>query len=1137
MGAWRDIIYGLFCLLPFASLWAQPEVGLPFMELHEPKEYQAHEQNWGIVQAENGLLYVGNSAGVVLEYDGADWRKIPIANQSIVRSLAHGADSRVYVGAVGEIGRLMPDKKTQQLVYQSLIHLLPPEKRDFGSVWAMVTDEKSIFFQTREYIFRYFFEQDSLVSYTPTKPENVFFELWNPHGRILVHELGSGLYELDSEKGFLRIAGSQVLASHRIYTMLPLPEGRILLGAKDQGLYIFNPTAPPERRFTQPPEWEALRQRLIQSGIYHGTHLQDGNLLLASDHNGVFLASSRGEILQHINESTGLPSDFVLYTFQDKKGKVHLGTDEGIVTILSQLPITRFEKSNGLDGAVLDIIRFRGTLYVATFTGFFRLRGQQFERIEGIDYALWQLKVHRGRLYGASDEGVFDLTEAAPRRIFDNGHNYTFSLQFFEHYPDYFLATERDGVLVFHRENGSWKMIKKITIPHTEIRKVYQAADGTIWLASAFKGVVRLENLFENGKLNENPEITHFDTAQGLPKNNWIHLAEVGRDMLFGTKGGLYRFDKETQRFTPDTLRIENFTPERDIHYLAKDTAGNLWMGGMNPNAAGPGVALRQPDGTYRWERQPLQQIGAGALYTIFPDSNGVIWMGGTKGLYRYEPSRSRLRTISPCMVRTVIAGGDSVLFTGAGLERLPDLPFSLNELTFRFAAPDFERGAQYRYFLEGQDEGWSAWQESTQKQYTNLPERHYKLHLQAKNVYGNVSPVRVLSFRILPPWYRRWWAYTSYVVGFLLLLWLLIRLNTLRLLRHQQYLEEAIRDRTKKLHQANKNLAKTNAQLRELDRFKESLVGMIVHDLKNPLNTIIAQTTSLKERPEGSRIRQAGQRMLNLVMNILDVQRLEHTEFQLVRTVSSVKGLLEQAFDQVQLLADSKHLEVRIEAQQGLAVHADRQLTERVLVNLLTNAIKYSPLNAQVHIRVRPLGEEARFEVIDKGTGIPKEDQETIFEQFSQNAPRHLGVAGATGIGLTFCKLVVEAHGGQIGVVSEVGKGSTFWFVLPVATLSVEQLKSSPVDAPKEKEVKKEGEWNEAMFQKVVEVTNQLQQLEVYEATRIARCLLVLESSPYLPVKKWKKEVEKAVFSCNELRYSELLNEIKNEYTLYSRR
>jgi two-component system, sensor histidine kinase and response regulator len=111
---------------------------------------------------------------------------------------------------------------------------------------------------------------------------------------------------------------------------------------------------------------------------------------------------------------------------------------------------------------------------------------------------------------------------------------------------------------------------------------------------------------------------------------------------------------------------------------------------------------------------------------------------------------------------------------------------------------------------------------------------------------------------------------------------------------------------------------------------------------------------------------------------------------------------------------------------------NVDRDITHRIFVNLLGNAIKFSPGGTTIDIGISSIGTDVRVTVIDQGYGVPPDYHQRIFEKFGQVESRKEGKMYSTGLGLTFCKLAVEAHGGRIGLESEVGKGSTFWFTLP---------------------------------------------------------------------------------------------------------
>ena len=303
------------------------------------------------------------------------------------------------------------------------------------------------------------------------------------------------------------------------------------------------------------------------------------------------------------------------------------------------------------------------------------------------------------------------------------------------------------------------------------------------------------------------------------------------------------------------------------------------------------------------------------------------------------------------------------------------------------------------------------------------------------------------------------------------------------------------------------------NQKLVELDRFKEQMTGMIVHDLKNPLNTVLHATDRQADLAL-QRAHQASQRMLQMVMNMLDVQKFSDTQIQLKPENRNVSQLFAEAIDQVRFDAEVKNIRF-VTDPNALATHADPELTSRVLMNLLSNAVKYSPQNSQIYLTAAKAKDgKVKIAVRDEGTGIPKDQQQKVFERFGQADARK----GSTGLGLTFCKLVVEAHGGQIGVDSEFGKGSTFWFTLPEGKLQEELEK--PMKTPKASPIS----LSQAEKTQLEPLLVQLREVEVYQASQIDGLLRDFDFSGSEGLTHWKAELDQAVFACNEMEYERLL-------------
>jgi len=241
-----------------------------------------------------------------------------------------------------------------------------------------------------------------------------------------------------------------------------------------------------------------------------------------------------------------------------------------------------------------------------------------------------------------------------------------------------------------------------------------------------------------------------------------------------------------------------------------------------------------------------------------------------------------------------------------------------------------------------------------------------------------------------------------------------------------------------------NANAYQTLNQQKEklliLDQFKESMTGMIVHDLKNPLNAILGLSSMNEEDEIMQMINSAGNQMLNLVLNILDVQKFEDSAVKLNLSIAPLSEIVNTSISQVALLVKQKNQSIILNIPSECRVDVDVEIIVRVFVNILTNAIKYTQTGGKIKIGTKQNPENPNQVIAyisDTGQGIPADKLHLVFEKFGQVEAKKSGGVRSTGLGLTFCKLVVEAHQGQIWVESEVGVGTTFLFHLPSKSLT----------------------------------------------------------------------------------------------------
>jgi len=251
---------------------------------------------------------------------------------------------------------------------------------------------------------------------------------------------------------------------------------------------------------------------------------------------------------------------------------------------------------------------------------------------------------------------------------------------------------------------------------------------------------------------------------------------------------------------------------------------------------------------------------------------------------------------------------------------------------------------------------------------------------------------------------------------------------------------------RIKSLHdqlaRAGRELAEKNEELHKLERLKETLVQMIVHDLKNPLTAIMGNLGLIMRAPEGPQDKTAQRArialescrvMMRMTLDMLDIGRLEENRMALDRRRIDLRTVVEGVLAETEGLVAQSGIVVRNEVGTALnSVFADADLVGRILANLLSNAIKHTPEKGMVSVGGENRGGEVVVFVRDTGEGIPEEYQQVIFEKFAQIEVKKLGLKSDRGLGLTFCKMATEAHGGRIWVESAADAGSTFFVALP---------------------------------------------------------------------------------------------------------
>lgn len=227
-----------------------------------------------------------------------------------------------------------------------------------------------------------------------------------------------------------------------------------------------------------------------------------------------------------------------------------------------------------------------------------------------------------------------------------------------------------------------------------------------------------------------------------------------------------------------------------------------------------------------------------------------------------------------------------------------------------------------------------------------------------------------------------------------------------------------------------------------EASRRKQELMAMVAHDLRTPLTSIRASLSlmsmgAMGEMPDKAKRQIDGaekntKRLINLINDLLDIEKMEAGKMEMKFSSCVLQEIFDEAADSVREFAKNAKVEIEV-PETSLTFDADQERLIRVLINLLGNAVKFSPPDSTVKLTAEVIDDSVEVRVTDQGRGIPNDFKDKIFVRFQQVNPEDKQEKQGTGLGLAICKAIIEGHNGTIGVDSELAKGSSFWFRIPI--------------------------------------------------------------------------------------------------------
>ena len=825
-------------------------VAQPFSKYFSPKDYNASASNWCIAQDKRGIMYFGNSQGL-LEYDGNSWREIKIPFSTLVRAIAVNDSGKIFITASSDFGYLEPDS-VGQLKFVPLKKQLDKVRKINKEFWDVAVNSKGVFFKTSDEIIRW---------------DGKDFKIWDSVYAFRLYKIGDNIYSRNQGKGLMRIDGDSISVIQGgdffndtgVFDMLPLSSldennpTRILITTNYSGLFIY------DGKKNVPFKTE-IDEFLFNNQVYNACTLNNGNIALATQRGGVAIIDKKGKLVKFLNQNSGLPTNVAYDVYPDKSGGLWIASNEGIVFSETNSPLSIIPAEGQLISQITSIIRHENKIYVANDIGVLILEHgkSKFELIKGSNKPAYQLLNFNSKLFAATNWGL--------KTIKGNQFVLTLDLQSINFissssiFPNLFYYGGTGFLGLVKAENGKSPTVKTFNLTTDEISSVVEDSDSTLWVMQYERPILHVTSKlkgFEKGFGSDSIQIDDYSHIDGIPGNYWTPYSFEKRFML-ETDKGLYKFDSKNKSFLPDSIFGPEFTePDYSILSIEKSKKGGYWILAEVKKNTQLGKALIQKNGIYKWEPMPLfQRMDINDVNAIYPDydpynDKEILWISTSEGLVYYDPDiEKNLNIPFSVIIRKAIGNNDSLLFNGyktfSENNPIVEIPFSQNNIRFEFSATSYEKSKanQYQYYLEGTDDGWSSWTTETKKDYTNLSGGNFTFRVRAKNIYGVISSEDSFSFKVLPPWYLSWWAYTLY--AFMIVLGIFI---TDRIMRHKIINRE--RDRAK-LREAE--LIKNQAdELETIDR----LVKVInrAEDLDQLFNSLLEQSFSLIPQGEKAAI------------------------------------------------------------------------------------------------------------------------------------------------------------------------------------------------------------------------------------------------------------------------------------------
>ncbi len=610
------------------------------------------------------------------------------------------------------------------------------------------------------------------------------------------------------------------------------------------------------------------------------------------------------------------------------------------------------------------------------------------------------------------------------------------------------------GELYFYnvdlKQKRSFTFQDSIFSVKSEVNELYYSNEGMLWVA-AKNGLWKFD--IKNNQVHSFASTNDFLDVHITS----IHLGENEKLWLGTFDAGVLILDLATNK-VEQISKVDGLS-NNTVTGILSDEEGNRWISTYD------GITVLSPTGEVLFDLSQENGLTSNEFnrtsYVKFPD--GRMAFGGVTGINILEPPKIKEAFIDRTPLNIFLtshtyysneAGKNLVLEGDYISPQAINIPAANRYLILDFSISEYADRSKHTYayrLVPGWDRDqshenipWINLGPASELTLNNLPVGDYIVQIRGIDHKGRTTatplqiPIHVEQF-----FYRTWWFYALCSLPFLLGAWIWIR----RILTERKRLKIEVEKRTKEIRLDKEIIARQVEELQQFDQAKSRFFANISHELRTPLTIILGMIEQIDKQPKRwlnkgvKMIRNNGSNLLELVNQILELQKLESGNLSVNLQLDDIIPFLKSIFNQFEALAVSKSLQMEfISEMESLDMDYDQEKILRIVSNLLSNAIKYTPEKGKVNFTISSgkIGESVQEDhliltVEDTGHGIHHEELPYIFDRFFQASSQEKIINSGTGIGLSLTQELVKLLNGKIEVFSQLGQGTTFQVFLPI--------------------------------------------------------------------------------------------------------